>query len=201
MKPFPFAIWPNFFSKSSNNIISGSKRVDATSPTALRLLSLIKRNSQWAKKNWAGMLTQLSPEKEMQYRKWIKQSGVPETKDYDMRGWYSAYTDPNHPDHSKTVMSVNASDGLPHYDDYWKTPYHHSFSNESKYATPDAPAWNHAEVASGKTNVWRLSHPTAGVIFEEHPMAAKPQVAPDSSVSVPKSGSLNKIVPGTERQK
>lgn len=196
MKPFPFAIYP--FEKSGNTIIPGSERVDATSPMALRLLTNIKRNSQWAKPDWVQSLTKLSPEKEMQYRQWIKQSGVPETKDYDMRGWYDAYTDPNHPDHGKTTMSMNASDGLPHYDDHWKTPYHHSFSNESKYATHDAPSWNHAEVASGKTNVWRLSHPTAGVIFEEHPMVPKSVSAPAPSVS--KFSPSNNVALGEKRQ-
>jgi hypothetical protein len=37
--------------------------------------------------------------------------------------------------------TINPNDNRPHFTDEYKTPYHTKFSNESKYATPDAPRW------------------------------------------------------------
>lgn len=46
--------------------------------------------------------------------------------DYDMRGFWKA-------------GGKRAANG--HFPDTYKTPYHKSFSNESRYATKDAPHW------------------------------------------------------------
>lgn len=81
--------------------------------------------------------TQLSSGEEQQFQNWVKQNKIPwqdsPTADYDMRGFWKAMTsgDPE--------AQRNAQTG--HFPDTYKTPYHDSFSNESKYATKDAPIW------------------------------------------------------------
>ena len=52
---------------------------------------------------------------------------------YDMRGFWKAQQagDPNAKRSTKNM----------HFPDTYKTPYHKSFSGESKYATKDAPHW------------------------------------------------------------
>jgi hypothetical protein len=80
--------------------------------------------------------TQLSPAEEIQFQQWIKANKIPwqdsPTADYDMRGYWKAQQsgDPN------AKQGANL-----HFPDTYKTPYHRSFSNESKYALPVAPHW------------------------------------------------------------
>lgn len=87
--------------------------------------------------------TQLAPLDEMAYRQWVAQNKVPtlpmatEPQDYDMRGFYQGLQQQN--PHAMTAM--NANDGLMHFPDYWKTPLHQTFSNESQWAPATAPAW------------------------------------------------------------
>lgn len=69
---------------------------------------------------------------EMKFQQWAKQNNVPLTNDYDMRGYWKALQAGN-------PIAVQAGNG--HYPDVWKTPVHQSFSNESIYATPNAPHW------------------------------------------------------------
>lgn len=87
--------------------------------------------------------TQLSPEQEQAFRKWVADNKVPfhpddpSPSDYDMRGFYQAAIsgDP------EASTAINPNDGQIHYTDKFKTPWHKSFSNESMYAQPDAPKW------------------------------------------------------------
>jgi hypothetical protein len=80
--------------------------------------------------------TNLSPPEERGFQSWVKENRVPyqdsPTADYDMRGFYKAKQ-------SGDPIAAQAPNG--HYPDKWKTPYHKTFSNESMYATPDAPHW------------------------------------------------------------
>lgn len=56
-----------------------------------------------------------------------------------MRGFYSALSNGD----ERASPAVDPNDGRMHYPDYWKTPYHETFSNESQWANPDtAPKWN-----------------------------------------------------------
>jgi len=55
----------------------------------------------------------------------------PATNDYDMRGYWQ--------DIAQQGQSQIAANG--HFPDTYKTPYHQSFSVESKYALPYAPFW------------------------------------------------------------
>ena len=86
-------------------------------------------------------VTRLSPADEMRFQGWIKNNNIPfedsPHSDYDMRGFWKAQQqgDPV----AKTAVS--SFDHRIHFPDVWKTPYHRSFSNESKYATPNAPHW------------------------------------------------------------
>jgi len=109
-------------------------------------LSLLRanfdRNAPFAKKADAGgYQTPLTPDEEAQFRKWVADSKAPfnpddKMSDYDMRGYWKDIA-------AKGGDSTqrNATDGEMHYPDTYKTPYHQSFSAESRYATPDAPKW------------------------------------------------------------
>lgn len=97
-------------------------------------------NAQYAKSG--PYKTQLAPEKEAQFQTWVRANNVPwrdtPTADYDMRGYWQAMVSGD----KNAKQSLNKNDNKPHYPDTWKTPYHKSFSNESKYARPNAPKWN-----------------------------------------------------------
>src|SRR6266446_4778439 len=81
-------------------------------------------------------VTTLSPQEEAQFKQWVAANRIPwqdtPTTDYDMRGFWKAMQagDPN----AKRAANL-------HFPDTYKTPYHKTFSNESKYATQDAPHW------------------------------------------------------------
>lgn len=85
--------------------------------------------------------TTLDPQTEQQFQSWVKQNNVPwkdsPTSDYDMRGYYKAQITGDTDAHT----SINPIDGLPHYPDTYKTPYHKTFSNQSQYALPTAGTW------------------------------------------------------------
>jgi len=62
--------------------------------------------------------------------------------DYDYRGFFQALMT-HDPRMQGEATSINPNDNALHYTDLFKTPYHHSFSNESQYANPErAPQWN-----------------------------------------------------------
>jgi hypothetical protein len=88
--------------------------------------------------------TPLAPEQEAQFRAWVAQNAVPfdpnaHVTDYDMRGFWKAIQEGD----PRAATAVDPNDGKLHYNDYWKTPYHESFSNESQWANPaTAPHWN-----------------------------------------------------------
>ena len=92
--------------------------------------------SPYALKDWQSRLTQLAPEQEAQFNQWAAQTQAPITNDYDMRGYWLNDRDQG--------TQLNANDGLQHYTDKWKTPYHKSFGKQSTYADPatNPPDWN-----------------------------------------------------------
>jgi hypothetical protein len=86
--------------------------------------------------------TKLTASEEAAFRRWVAQNDVPfdvnaRETDYDMRGFWKAAQQGD----ERASTAVNANDGQIHFPDYWKTPLHRTFSNESKWATPDAPHW------------------------------------------------------------
>jgi hypothetical protein len=105
---------------------------------------IYQRNAPYVAPGASGFNTRLDPLQEMMFQKWVTQNNVPfnpnggAVQDYDMRGFYSALQS----GHPKAVSAVNQNDGQMHYPDYWKTPYHESFSGESQWAGPVAPQWN-----------------------------------------------------------
>lgn len=119
------------------------------------------RNQKYVKPG-VGILnytTNLQPRDEAAFVDWVKKNNVPyETdnpnpQDYDMRGFYQALMrgDPI----AKRALDPN--DNRMHFPDYWKTPYHESFSNESKFAAKNAPHWEGD----------RLIGPDGSVIFDD----------------------------------
>jgi hypothetical protein len=88
---------------------------------------------------------------EFAFRQWVANNRVPfnpdskGAQDYDMRGFWRGLMQEN----PHATSGTNPNDQQMHYSDYWKTPYHRSFSNESQYAAPNAPQWiNDAQLAS-----------------------------------------------------
>lgn len=123
------------------------------------MASAIARNLSYAKPAPSGgYLTQLPPAEEARFRSWVQKNSIPfdasPQADYDMRGFYEALQsgDP------RATSGVNQNDGKLHFGDYWKTPYHKSFSAESKWATESAPKWNEKD---------QLVAPDGAVVFDE----------------------------------
>lgn len=98
--------------------------------------------SPYAKPSKQGYITPLTSDEAAAFSAWVKKNNVPydpsTTADYDMPGFWKALAagDP------KATQAVDPNDGKMHFTDYWKTPYHETFSRESQYALPDAPEWN-----------------------------------------------------------
>jgi hypothetical protein len=115
-----------------------------------------QRNAQYSTKT--PYATALSPDNELLFQNWVKTTGAPydpgSKSDYDMRGYWNALTsmDP------RASTAINPNDGQMHFPDTWKTPYHQSFSNESQYATPNAPQW---------LNGSQLGFPNGQLMFDE----------------------------------
>jgi hypothetical protein len=99
-------------------------------------------------------------DQEPAFRQWVKDNNVPfdpdaaSPQDYDMRGFYQGLQsgDPH------ASSAVDPNDNRMHYSDYWKTPLHQTFSNESKWATPDAPHWNDKD---------QLIAPDGSVVYDD----------------------------------
>lgn len=104
--------------------------------------------------------TPLNTLDEAAFRGWLSANKVPfnpdsATSDYDMRGFYRAFMSGNNP---QAQSAVDPNDGRLHYPDYWKTPYHDTFSNQSQWAGPVAPAW---------TDDDKLVAPNGRVVFDD----------------------------------
>ena len=122
--------------------------------------------SPYAAKGWQDRLTKLTPEQEAQFGAWAKQTGAPLLNDkgiadYDMRGFWLNDRD--------TGTQINQNDGLPHYIDKWKTPYHKSFGKQSTYADPatNPPDWNEQD---------QLVTPDGTVLYDEKLEAIKAEL-------------------------
>jgi N12 class adenine-specific DNA methylase len=142
--------------------------------------SSFTRNQAWTKPGPRSFTTKLPPEQEAKFQAWVKDNKVPfedgETADYDMRGYWKASQDKTDwkrmqkagmipADLDPAGTKVDPNDGKPHYPDYWKTPYHETFSNESQWAVKDkAPKW---------TDDDKLVTPDGKVVFDDR--ARKPE--------------------------
>jgi hypothetical protein len=138
------------------------------------------RNKKWAKPG--NYRTELG-DQEPAFQKWVKDNKVPfdvnktGPDDYDMRGfWKGAQSgDP------LASTAPNPNDGLIHYNDKWKTPYHKSFSSESQWAQPNAPTWNDKDQLIDPSN--------GGVVYDE-----KAPPRPSPSTTAPDLSSLGTLV-------
>lgn len=117
------------------------------------------RNISYAKPAPAGgYLTALPQDQEKAFQQWVSQNNVPfdpsSQADYDMRGFWKGLMsgDP------RATTAINPNDRQLHFPDYWKTPYHKSFSAESMWATEKAPSWNEKD---------QLVTPDGKVVFDE----------------------------------
>lgn len=112
--------------------------------------------------------TALSAPEETAFRAWVASAKVPfnpnqTDADYDMRGYWKDVASKGK---SQTVM--NGNDHRMHFPDTYKTPFHQSFSAESRYAAPGAPRW---------ANDHQLVDPKTGrIVFDER--APPPRPAP-----------------------
>jgi hypothetical protein len=112
--------------------------------------------------------TPLSLLDEMAFRQWVTDNHVPfnpdaqAPQDYDMRGFYQGLQQQN----PHAVTATNQNDGQLHFTDYWKTPLHRSFSDESQWAGPNAPSWNSLD---------QLVTPGGRIVFDER----RPQTLAD----------------------
>lgn len=98
---------------------------------------------EWVKPGNHTFNTALPLRDELAFNAWLQDNKVPfdpraSTSDYDMRGFWQALQSGN--PMAKTAIDPN--DNMMHFPDYWKTPYHHTFSAESQWALPSAPKWN-----------------------------------------------------------
>lgn len=72
------------------------------------------------------------------YKGWIIQNNIPESQDYDMRGFYYGLLtgDP------AATTEINPSDNQLHFTDKWKLSNHPTFSSESMYShSPNDGKW------------------------------------------------------------
>ena len=118
------------------------------------------RNSKWVRPGEHSYNTPLAPAEELHFRKWLTDNDVPfnpdaKVTDYDMRGFWKALQSGD----QRAASAVDTNDNRLHYPDYWKTPYHETFSGESQWANPEkAPHWNDKD---------QLVTPEGEVIFDD----------------------------------
>lgn len=129
--------------------------------------SIYDRNQAYARPAPNGYQSHLQPAEESGFQAWVKKNNVPfdpsSTADYDMRGFYKGVMSKD----PRAQAAVNPNDKKLHFPDYWKTPYHKSFSAESQWATKDAPNWNDKD---------QLVLPSGAVVFDERAKAGRKPV-------------------------
>lgn len=121
---------------------------------------VFERNKAWLKAGDNVYNTPLTAPEEKNFRAWVMENSVPfdpgaKVSDYDMRGFWKALEAGD----ERAKAGINPNDKKIHYPDYWKTPYHESFSAESQWADPKkAPVWNEQD---------QLVLPNGNVVFDE----------------------------------
>ncbi len=121
-------------------------------PEIEALIQNYQRNRDAAKRGTYS--TRLAPRDELNFQAWIWKNKIPfdlhwppdqSMQDYDMRGYWKALQ-------SGDPIAVQSTENQ-HFPDKWKTPYHKTFSNQSMYASPDAPRWDGTRLLDKNGNV------------------------------------------------
>lgn len=110
--------------------------------------------------------TLLSPDEETKFQSW-KQTYAPRDsgEDYDYRGAFKAGYKPN---------------SIGHWPDTFKKPNHPLFSNQSVYATPDAPRWRGQRLVDKTGRV--VADETPPTLYEQGGRPAGPDPASQPSL-------------------
>jgi hypothetical protein len=96
------------------------------------------------------------------YGQWVMNNRIPESNDYDMRGYFYDLLTGN----KDARTAVNASDNALHFTDKWKLPNHPSFSSESVYSrTSQDPRWVE-NPAPYKEGTWALQNKQGNKVLE-----------------------------------
>lgn len=118
-----------------------------------------ERNKAWVKPGVTDFVTELPTADEKNFQQWVSKNNVPfdpneAQADYDMRGFWKALQEKD----PRAMTAVNPNDNQMHFPDYWKTPYHKTFSAESQWATDNAPVWNEKD---------QLVAPNGDIVYDE----------------------------------
>lgn len=120
-----------------------------------------------------GLAAALDPKDEASYNIWSAVNKVPQSDDYDMRGFYAGLLrgDP------AALSSVNPNDGQMHFPDKWKLPNHETFSTDSQYynpaTMPNTPTWQGGDLLGGNGAAsWALRSPDGNIVAAEAPWYA-----------------------------
>ena len=106
--------------------------------------------------------TVLEPELNNLYQQWVSNNHIPESKDYDMKGFFlDLVMDPQ-----AAQTSINSSDGQLHFTDKWKLPNHPSFSNESIYSKSNQDPYWTDNVPPYKDGTWALRDKIGNKVLE-----------------------------------
>jgi hypothetical protein len=152
---------------------------------------LYDRNKEFSKKDWK-ISTFKTDKEETEFQKWVADQAKKEAEsktqgmfsnydphdpfpDYDMRGFYKDLKAGK----SRAKSAVNPQDGKVHGSDYYKTPYHESFSKESQWATKNAPSW----VGDDKAG-WKLMD-SKGIVYKDETVPQQPMQQPTLTQQMP----------------
>lgn len=115
-------------------------------------MDAFNRNRPYTDPKWGGNFqTQIPLAQMVAYLSWLKQAAPwvvnPETgRDYDYAGFWLA----QQAGYPMAQTTTNPFLNETHFPDYWKTPFHATFSNESRYAKPNAPHWEEDRLTDSK---------------------------------------------------
>lgn len=167
----------------------------------------LARNKPYMAASAHDFTTPLPPDQEASFRKWVADNKVPfdpnnPTSDYDMRGYWTAANTPGAWDHLQQMgkipadmqpggTKVDPNDGQPHFPDWWKTPYHQTFSNESQFADRStAPHWTPDD---------KLVTPDGKVVFDDKAQQKPAEPGFIRSAILGGTGGLRDVLTGAQQ--
>ncbi len=136
--------------------------------------------------------TQLPMVEEMAFQDWVRRNNIPfkdgPQSDYDMRGYWKKQQASVTPDIPRNGPFTAGT----HFNDEFKTPYHETFSNESKYGTSGANHWRNQNPQSDD-GAWKLFNPVGGLVKDESPPPAAAAPDPATPTTAPRFGYKRKL--------